>query len=192
MKTFPFVGPLLVLSLVPLAEARADAPAPTPDQVEITADFVDRLVLEAQGQNPALLAAASRAQAADSVVAGVRTWEDPIASFGLWGSTSRGFESTQEGNLVYGLEQKLPLYGRPDLVRQVAAADASRELLASDFETQKLSAQQPRAGGPRGAGRRGRPVMAGCHAGRGGPPVPRRPGEPGGLAEDRDRARHGD
>jgi outer membrane protein TolC len=107
-------------------------------QVEITPEFVDRLVLEARGQNPGLEAASSRVEAAKSAVAAVRTWEDPIASFGLWGSTSRGFEASQEGNLIYGLDQKLPLYGRPELMRKLADADASKEEFAADFEAQKL------------------------------------------------------
>jgi outer membrane protein, heavy metal efflux system len=116
----------------------ADEPTPTPGPVEITPEFVDRLLVEAQGQNPALQAAGARADAAAAAIDGVRTWDDPTASFGLWAPTSRGFQSSQEGNLIYGIDQKLPLYGRPDLMRKVAAADASREVLAAGYETQKL------------------------------------------------------
>jgi cobalt-zinc-cadmium efflux system outer membrane protein len=118
--------------------ARAAGPSTVPDVVRITPDLIDRLVVAAQAQNPALRAAGARAEAANAGVASVRTWEDPTASFGLWGSSSRGFQSSEEGNLIYGLEQKLPLYGRPELVRQVAAADASREQYAADSEAQKL------------------------------------------------------
>jgi outer membrane protein, heavy metal efflux system len=138
MKPY-FVRAILValLSSIPLG-LRASQPAPTPDGVEITPELVDRLVVEGQANNPALQAAGARTEAATSAVAAVRTWDDPTASFGLWAPTARGFQSSQEGNLIYGLDQKLPLYGRPDLMRKVAAADASREQLASDFETQKL------------------------------------------------------
>ncbi len=93
---------------------------------------------EAQGRNPALQAAGARVQAANSSVAAVRTWEDPTASFGVWAPGSGGFQSSQQGNLVYGLDEKLPLHGRPELMRKVAAADASREQFAADLETQKL------------------------------------------------------
>jgi outer membrane protein, heavy metal efflux system len=130
--TFPFL-----LLTVPLA-SEADEPAVPPVRIEITADFIDRLVVEAEGHSPALQAANARADAAFAAVSSVRTWEDPTASFGLWASTSRGFDSSQEGNLVYGLSQKLPLYGRPDLMRKVAAADASHEQLSSAYETNKL------------------------------------------------------
>jgi len=129
-----------ILVLLPAASfgLRAGEPASTPAPIAITADLVDRLLGEAQGRNPALQAASARAEAANSAVAAVRTWEDPTASFGLSASTSRGFQSSEEGNLVYGVDQKLPLYGRPDLRRKVAAAEASREQLAADFTTQKL------------------------------------------------------
>jgi outer membrane protein, heavy metal efflux system len=110
----------------------------TSNVIEITPDFIDQLVAEAQGRSPALQAAGARTEAANEAVAAVRTWDDPTASFGLWAPGSRGFSSSEEGNLVYGLEQKLPLYGRPDLMRKIVAADASREKLAADFEGKKL------------------------------------------------------
>jgi len=138
MKPFPARITFLVFLSAPLLGLRADDSAPAPNQVEITADFIDSLVVEAQGQNPALRAAAARTEAATAAVASVRTWDDPTASFGLWAPTSRGFQSSEEGNLIYGLDQRLPLFGRPDLKRKVAAANASREQLAAEYETQKL------------------------------------------------------
>ncbi len=137
MKSFPIrITFFFLVSTAPFGLSGESASGS--DSIEITAEFVDRLVAEAQGQNPALLAAGARAEAAVAAVDGVRTWEDPTASFGLWAPSSRGFQSSEEGNLVYGIDQKLPLYGRPDLKRKVAAADASREQLAAGFETQKL------------------------------------------------------
>jgi outer membrane protein TolC len=137
MKSFP-LKPIAILLLCagPLALRASEVPQPAP--IEITRDFIDGLALEAQGSNPGLQAAGARTEAADAAVAAVRTWDDPTASFGLWAPGTRGFSSNEEGNLVYGLQQRLPLYGRPDLMRKVAAADASREQLAADFEGQKL------------------------------------------------------
>jgi outer membrane protein TolC len=123
-------------SVVPSLRAAESSHASGP--VEITPGLVDSLMAEGQANSPALQAAGARTEAADSAVAAVRTWEDPTASFGLWAPSSRGFESSQEGNLIYGLDQKLPLYGRPDLMRKVAVADASRERFAAEFETQRL------------------------------------------------------
>ena len=135
MKSFPFsILVLLLCSSVAVRLRAADA-APA---LAITPELVDRLVAEGRAQSPALQAAGARTAAATASVAAVRTWDDPTASFGLWAPTSRGFKSSEEGNLVYGLDQKLPLYGRPDLLRQVAAAGASHEQFAADNEAQKL------------------------------------------------------
>jgi cobalt-zinc-cadmium efflux system outer membrane protein len=137
MKAFFTTFTVLILLAAGSPGLRAES-MPASDRVDITADFVDRLVLEAQRQNPGLQAAGARAEAATASVEGVRTWEDPTASFGVSEPSSRGFQSSEEGNLIYGIDQKLPLYGRPDLRRKVAAADASREQLAAGYETQKL------------------------------------------------------
>jgi cobalt-zinc-cadmium efflux system outer membrane protein len=134
----PFSLKLFLVLTLPALGLRGSEPALESRQVEITPDLVDRLALEAQGKNPAIQSAGARTQAANAVVAGVRTWDDPTASFGLWTSSSRGFSSSEQGNLVYGLEQRLPLYGRPDLMRKVASAEASKEQLAVEFEIQKL------------------------------------------------------
>lgn len=138
MKLFPIsFSAFLILSTSPVG-LRATESAPNSEPVEITPEFLDGLVAEAQAHNPALQAAGAQTEAANAAVAAVRTWEDPTASFGIWAPSARGFSSSEEGNLVYGLEQKLPLYGRPDLVRKVAAANAFREGLAADFEEQTL------------------------------------------------------
>jgi outer membrane protein TolC len=137
MKSFfPAINALVFLS-APFGLRAAESASP-PGRVDITAEFVDRLVVEAQGRNPELQAAAARTEAATTAVDAVRTWDDPTASFGLWVPGSSGFPSSQQGNLIYGIDQKLPLYGRPDLRRKVAAADASREQFVADYETQKL------------------------------------------------------
>lgn len=138
MKSFLLTLTVLVFFSAAPPGLRAGDSASQPVGIEISTALIDRLVAEAQGQSPALLAAGARVEAATAAVDAVRTWEDPTASFGYWASSSRGFESSQEGNLIYGVEQKLPLYGRPDLMRKAAAADASREQFAADYETQKL------------------------------------------------------
>ena len=138
MKLFSHKITVLALLSAALLGVQAAASVSTPDRIEITAEFIDGLLAEAQGRSPMLQAADARAEAAKSAVDSVRTWEDPTATFGLWSPTSRGMPASQEGNLIYGLDQKLPLYGRPDLRRKVAATDASRERFAADYEAQKL------------------------------------------------------
>lgn len=128
--------PTLLLSLSGIAATPLFGSANP--EIAITPELLDQLVAEARAHSPALQAAGARTEAAAAAVAGVRTWDDPTASFGLSHPTARGFKSSEEGNLIYGVDQKLPLFGRPDLMRQVAAADASREQFAADFEAQKL------------------------------------------------------
>jgi outer membrane protein TolC len=126
-----------ILALFPflLAFARLQAAAPA---LEITPELVAQLVAEGRAQSPALQAAGARTAAATASVSAVRTWDDPTASFGVWGSTSRGTKVSEQGDLIYGLGQTLPLYGRPDLMRKVAEADASQEQFSADNEAEKL------------------------------------------------------
>jgi len=128
----------LVLCPTPPAALWAEPPSSPPAGVAVTPEFIDQLMVEAQGRSPALQAAGARAEAATAAVSAIRTWDDPTATLGLWAPTSRGMPASQEGNLVYGVDQKLPLYGRPDLRRKVAAADASREQLTADYAAEKL------------------------------------------------------
>jgi hypothetical protein len=138
MKSFPSRITLLVLLSAVHSAARAGEAAAPAGGVEITAEFIDRLMAEAQGHNPALQAAGARAEAASSAVAAVRTWDDPTASFGLWGSTSRGFEVLPGGQPHLWARPEASALWTAGPQRKVAAADASREQLAADLETQKL------------------------------------------------------
>jgi len=117
------------------AVASSTAPQPT---VEITSEFLDGLMLEARSHNPAIGSAVSTADAAASAVAAVRTWDDPMVKFGYDRFTNRGMNPAMMGDIVYGVEQKLPVFDRPKLARQVAAADATKEKLNVDYETAKL------------------------------------------------------
>jgi outer membrane protein TolC len=106
--------------------------------VSITPELLDQLVAEGRSHSPGLQAAGARVEAATAAVDAVRTWEDPTASFGVWAPGPGGFRSSDQGNLIYGIDQKLPLYGKPALKRKVAAADASGEQFAAESEAQML------------------------------------------------------
>jgi outer membrane protein, heavy metal efflux system len=136
MKLFSVSTTLLLLCAVPL-RLNAEAGAARPP-IEITPELLDQLLGEAQGNNPALQAAGVRTEASNAAVTSVRKWEDPTASLGVSEPSSRGFKSSEEGNLIYGIDQKLPLYGRPDLMRKVAASEAQGVRFSADLETQKM------------------------------------------------------
>jgi cobalt-zinc-cadmium efflux system outer membrane protein len=108
------------------------------EQLAITPDLVDQLLAEAQANNPALQAAGARADAAGMGAASTRQWEDPVANIGVIAPASRGQPASQTGDITYGFEQKLPLFGRPELMHRVATANATGAQLAADYETQKL------------------------------------------------------
>jgi cobalt-zinc-cadmium efflux system outer membrane protein len=137
MKTF--VAILFVSTGLLKALAAGDAP-PTgaTNATVITTDFINRLVAEARTNNPALKAADSRVHSAELNAEAVRTWEDPMATFGGSVYSDKGFKPDEDGNLAYGIEQKLPLWGRPKLNRHVAEADISMLQAETDLRVQEL------------------------------------------------------
>jgi outer membrane protein TolC len=128
---------LLLASVRTLAQGASDVHGQGRG-IAITPELLDGLVAEGRAHSPGLQAAGAQTEAASAAAAAVRTWDDPTATFGLWAPTSRGMKASEEGNLVYGVDQKLPLYGRPDLARKVALAEATRAQFEADFEAQKL------------------------------------------------------
>jgi cobalt-zinc-cadmium efflux system outer membrane protein len=106
--------------------------------VVITTDLIERLMDEAQTNNPGFLAANSRAKSATANVASVRTWEDPTFMVGVSLFSPQGFEASEQGDLTYGISQKLPLWGNPSLNRHVAEATASVRHAETDFRFRQL------------------------------------------------------
>ena len=107
MKIF---GTILIASAGLLNGSAADdaKPVVTTNVVVITPAYIERLVTEARTNNPSLKAASSRVRSATLNAEAVRTWEDPMAMFGGSVYSSRGFSPSEDGNLAYGVEQKLP------------------------------------------------------------------------------------
>jgi len=132
---------LVVAALVISADmgAKGQAPNAVPtNAVVITPEFIERLMVEARRNNPGFLAANSRADSATANAASVRTWENP--TFMLGGSlfSPQGFDAAQEGDLSYGIAQKLPLWGNPSLNRHVAEAEASVRGAEAGFRFRQL------------------------------------------------------
>jgi outer membrane protein, heavy metal efflux system len=137
MKIF---GTIMLISsgLLNVQAAEEARPVEATNTVVITTDYINRLVEEARTNNPALRAAKSRINAAMLGADGVRTWEDPMATFGGSVFSSSGFDPAQEGNLVYGVEEKLPLWGRPQLTRRVAGAEVSKNQAAAGLRLKEV------------------------------------------------------
>jgi len=137
MKLF---GTILIGSASLLTDVAAEDPKPVEvaNTVIITTDYISRLVAEARTNNPSLKAADSRVRSATLNAEAVRTWEDPMAMFGGSVYSSRGFDPAEDGNLAYGVEQKLPLWGRPKLTRRVAEAETSMREAQVNYRAHQL------------------------------------------------------
>src|SRR5262245_24956989 len=102
--------------------------------VTLTADYLSQLAEEMRTNQPALKAAYLRTNAAAASVNAVRTWEDPMAILG--GMAAREEMRADEGDIIYGVEQKLPLFGKPELARRVARATLATEMANVDYQFQ--------------------------------------------------------
>jgi len=132
------LGTIVLVSLGVLNTFAAEGPKPATNAVVISTDYINRLAEEARTNNPALRAAGSRANAADFNVGAVRTWEDPMAMFGGSVFSDKGFDPAEEGDLAYGVEQKLPLWGKPKATRRVAETEASMRRAEAELRFQEL------------------------------------------------------
>jgi outer membrane protein TolC len=132
MKIFGTVLLLASASWLNLPAAEAT------NSVVVSSELVNRLLEQGLTNNPALRAAGSRVRAADANLGSVRTWEDPTALFGGSVYSDKGFKPEEDGNLAYGIEQKLPLWGRPKLNRGVAEAGLSMRRAEADLRVQQF------------------------------------------------------
>ncbi len=104
----------------------------------VSTDLINGLVAEARTNNPSLKAADSRVRSATLNAEGIRTWDDPMAMFGGSVYSDKGFKPDEDGNLAYGVEQKLPLWGKPKLTRQVAETETSVRQAEVGLRVQEL------------------------------------------------------
>ncbi len=142
-----FIGTILFVSAGLLNARAADDPrsVEATNTVVISTALINRLVAEARTNNPSLKAADSRVRSAALNAEAVRTWEDPIAMFGGSVYSSRGFDPSEDGNLAYGVEQKLPLWGRPKLTRRVAQAETSMRESEVNYRARQLRSEITKA-----------------------------------------------
>src|SRR5438093_404856 len=142
-----FIGTILFVS-AGLLNARAADDARSVEATNalvISTAFINRLVAEARTNNPSLKAADSRVRSATLNAEAVRTWEDPTAMLGGSVYSDRGFKPSEDGNLAYGMEQKLPLWGRPKLTRRVAEAETSMRVAEVNYRAQRLRTEITKA-----------------------------------------------
>lgn len=135
--------PHLVLSGLILTMAGMVAGASGTNTVLLTPALITQLAEELRTNNPALLASLARAQAAEAGVAAVRTWDDPMLRAGAMAADKP--MRADDGDLIYGVEQKLPLFGKPALARRQARAELLVEQANADFQFQTLRSELAQA-----------------------------------------------
>ena len=129
--------------LFSLSLALCSGKAAETNRVTLSPAYVNQLAEEMRTNNPALLAANARTNAASAGVAGVRTWEDPKIILG--GMAADEMMRAEDGDIMYGAEQMLPLWGKPGLARRVARAELAVESANADYQFQILKSALAKA-----------------------------------------------
>ena len=136
MKIF---GTILVVSASLGVQAVEESkPLETTNTLVVTTELINRLAEEARTNNPSLRAAGSRVNAALWNAGAVRTWEDPMAMVGGSVFSDKGMNPAEEGDIAYGIEQKLPLWGKPRATRYVAQTDVWMRQAEAELRFQEL------------------------------------------------------
>jgi len=128
---------LLASAGVALSQTASQGGART-NAVVISSEYVSGLIAEARTNNPSLRAADAKVRSATLNAESIRTWEDPNGLFGGSVYSSKGFKPSEEGDLAYGVEQKLPLWKRPQLARQVAQTEVSMREAEVNYRARQL------------------------------------------------------
>ena len=126
----------LVVAISMFAMAEEHPIALSTNVLEITPAFVNELANEALTNNPGLRAANTRVSAAQQNEKTIRTWEDPMARFGIMAAEEE--MRADDGDLLYGVEQKLPLFGKPKAARALAKAETEVEQANANNSFQQL------------------------------------------------------
>jgi outer membrane protein TolC len=110
-----------------------------PDTIQITPPVLSVLFATARTNNPSLRTAEARIAASLAAVETVRAWDDPRATIGGLIGPARRMPS-QDGDLLYGIEQNLPLWDRPRLNRSLRLSEA--QMQTSDAALQEAQVRR--------------------------------------------------
>jgi len=102
----------------------------------VSTPLVNRLIEEADARNRGLLAARARADAARAEVGAVKRWQNPELMAG--GMAARKMMRQDDGDLMIGMGQALPLFGKEGAARDAALADARLMAAEAELEFQNL------------------------------------------------------
>jgi len=106
------------------------------NRVTLTPQYINLLAEEMRAAHPALRAAYARTNAAAANVRSVKIWDDPMVSVG--GMISERSMRAEDGDLIYGAEQKLPVFGKTQAERRMAQAESEVQQSAATSRFQLL------------------------------------------------------
>lgn len=102
--------------------------------ITLSGEYINEIAEIMRTNHPALRAAASRIRAANHATDAVRTWEDPELMLG--GQFAEKEMRADEGDILYGLQQPLPLFGKAAAMRSAAGAAAAVATSEADLRFQ--------------------------------------------------------
>jgi outer membrane protein TolC len=128
------------LKLVLACAAASSLPVVGADELPeprlLDGDYLTELADRMRTNHPALRAADKRAGAARSGANAVRSWDDPEIMLG--GMAAREEMRADDGDIIYGIRQPLPLFGRPRAEREAASAQLNVALAETELRFQFL------------------------------------------------------
>jgi multidrug efflux system outer membrane protein len=105
-------------------------------RVVLTPQLINELAEEARTNNAALWAARSRIRAAEENARSIPLWRDPEIMVGAMGAER--MMRMEDGDLMYGVEQMLPVFGKEKAARNVALAEIPVEEADLEYQFQTL------------------------------------------------------
>ena len=106
------------------------------NRLKLTSAVLGSYSDELRTNSPAIKAAQARKTSAESRLAGVRSWANPDVSLGIYLASRPKRED--DGDLVYGVSQSLPLWGRVAAERSAAESSILVASAGVDLQFQQL------------------------------------------------------
>ncbi|HEX7860162.1 MAG TPA: TolC family protein, partial [Verrucomicrobiae bacterium] len=102
----------------------------------LTPEFISELAEEARTNNAALWAARSRVTAAEENARSIPLWRDPEVMLG--GMAAETMMREEDGDIMYGAEQMLPVFGKEKAAQRAARAEVPVEEADLEFQFQTV------------------------------------------------------
>jgi outer membrane protein TolC len=106
--------------------------------VRLSPAFLHSLTEVLRTNHPGLQALQARTRASVHASQAIRTWDDPMLKVGGVVATDRGPKLEEDGDITYGLDQRLPLFGRSTAERRVAETETEASAARMEMQFQFL------------------------------------------------------